>query len=80
LPWTAWPWEILRFAIWVKVTILAFVSVMRTFETQRNGGNGVFEDLVLLEFLCPLFTFSVVGSFSLRLQGYVKGRMLITEC
>ncbi len=42
-----------------EATILAFVSAMRTFETQRNGGNGVFEDLVLLEFLCPLFTFSV---------------------
>jgi hypothetical protein len=32
-------------------TILAFARVMKTLETQRNGGNGVFEDLVLLEFL-----------------------------
>ncbi len=53
-----------NFAFWHlrEATILAFVSVMKTFETQRNRGNGVLEDLVLWEFLWPLFYFTSPGS------------------
>jgi hypothetical protein len=41
------------FCHWGEAMILAFASRTKTFETRRNGGNGEFENLFLMDCFGP---------------------------